>query len=245
MKRPAYMIGIAAAAVLLAGCGSKEKAADQAPAAVQPKEAVSTRNEEERNTEKVQNTAETEQNTTPGEQNTAETEQNTASEKQNTAPGAQNPAETGISAEGLITEEEAREIAFKDAEVAEADVSGVRVRLDVDDGVYEYEVEFYAGNLEYDYDIDAATGKIVSMDRDIENDFQITEGSSGQIISEEEAKQTALAKVPQATEQDVRIHLDQDDGRRIYEGSIYAGGVEYEFEIDAASGVILEWEEDD
>ena len=32
----------------------------------------------------------------------------------------------------------------------------------------EYEVEFYAGNKEYDYDIDAMTGAIRSMDQDCE-----------------------------------------------------------------------------
>ena len=44
----------------------------------------------------------------------------------------------------------------------------VRSHVDYDDGVMEYEVEFYAGNKEYDYDIDAATGAIRSMDQDCE-----------------------------------------------------------------------------
>lgn len=36
----------------------------------------------------------------------------------------------------------------------------------------KYEVEFYSGTTEYDYDIDAVTGAILSSDRELEN-FQI------------------------------------------------------------------------
>lgn len=64
----------------------------------------------------------------------------------------------------------------------------------------------------------------------------------GAVISEEEAIKLALEKVPGASEKDVRIHLDHDDGKTIFEGSIVYEGVEYDFEIDADSGVILEWE---
>ena len=50
----------------------------------------------------------------------------------------------------------------------EEDVTFVRSHVDYDDGVMEYEVEFYAGNKEYDYDIDPATEAIRSMDQDCE-----------------------------------------------------------------------------
>ena len=40
--------------------------------------------------------------------------------------------------------------------------------MDWDDGRMEYEVEFWSGTTEYDYDIDALTGEIRSYDRDIE-----------------------------------------------------------------------------
>ena len=60
-------------------------------------------------------------------------------------------------------------------------------------------------------------------------------------ISEEEASSIALAEVSGATAEELRIHKDNDDGRNIYEGSIYHDGVEYDFEIDAASGAIIDW----
>ncbi|MDR0595035.1 MAG: PepSY domain-containing protein [Bifidobacteriaceae bacterium] len=62
------------------------------------------------------------------------------------------------------------------------------------------------------------------------------------LISEEQAKQIALAQVPGANS--IRLHLSRDDGRDEYEGEIIHGWTEYEFEIDAVTGEILEWEAD-
>ena len=61
-------------------------------------------------------------------------------------------------------------------------------------------------------------------------------------ISEATAKQTALARVPGAS--NIYMHLDWDDGRLEYEGSIYYGNWEYEFSIDANTGYITDWDID-
>ena len=55
---------------------------------------------------------------------------------------------------------------------------------------------------------------------------------------------TALGKVSGATERDIRIGLDYDDGRYKYEGDIIYNGIEYDFEIDADNGKIIEWSEE-
>ncbi len=68
--------------------------------------------------------------------------------------------------------------------------------------------------------------------------------SSGAQVSMEEAMQIALARVPGATEQDVSIELERDDGWLIYEGDILYNRMEYEFEIDAETGTVLKWEEE-
>ena len=84
------------------------------------------------------------------------------------APAAQNPPTVPDSpaAEG-ITEEQAQTIALEHAGLTEADVSRVYVRADWDDGRQEYDVEFHAGHLEYEYEIDFLTGKILSFDKDL------------------------------------------------------------------------------
>lgn len=68
--------------------------------------------------------------------------------------------------------------------------------------------------------------------------------SSNAVISIEEAKSIALARVPGATEKNMSIELDNDDGWSVYEGEIMYDGMEYEFDIDANSGTILKWEEE-
>ena len=68
--------------------------------------------------------------------------------------------------------------------------------------------------------------------------------SSGVAVSQDEAVQIALDRVSGATAQDVRIELDRDDGRYKYEGEIIYNNMEYDFEIDANSGTILEWSEE-
>ena len=73
--------------------------------------------------------------------------------------------------QAIITEEEAKKIALDDAGIAESDIEGLRVEIDIENGRYVYEVDFYSGNKEYDYKIDQTTGDIVGKDYEIENDF--------------------------------------------------------------------------
>ena len=74
------------------------------------------------------------------------------------------PAETSVP-EG-ITEAQAQTIALEHAGLAEQEVSRLQVHTDWDDGRQEYDVEFHVGSLEYEYEIDAASGKILSFDKD-------------------------------------------------------------------------------
>ena len=157
-----------------------------------------------------------------------------------------------------ITVERAKQIALNNAGVKEANAVFLRANLDWDDGRMQYEVEFYSGNTEYDYDIDAVTGAILSSDRELEN-FQIwnngtsrpsgnTSGntgsaSSGNYITAERAQQIALAETPSGSTV-VKCQFDWDDGRAQYEIEIRNGWTEYEFEIDAVTGTMFSREID-
>ena len=109
-----------------------------------------------------------------------------------------------------------------------------------DDGRAVYEVEFYSGNREYDYEINAVTGAVADFDSDIE-DYTIPSGSKD-YISREKAQKLAQAKAPKATL--IKLELDVDDGRAVYEGELQDGSLEYEFEIDAVTGSFLKWEQE-
>lgn len=68
---------------------------------------------------------------------------------------------------------------------------------------------------------------------------------SEQKVSIEEARRIALERVPGATKASIKyIEMDIDDGHVTYEGEIVYEGTEYEFEISAEDGTILEWEVD-
>ncbi len=71
--------------------------------------------------------------------------------------------------DSYIGEAKAKEIALAHAGLNESDVLFAYCQLDFDDGRYEYEVEFYYGTTEYDYDIHATTGEILSYDFDMEH----------------------------------------------------------------------------
>ena len=149
-----------------------------------------------------------------------------------------------------IGEDAALQAALEAAGISEADASRVRVSMDRDDGRVVYDVRFDVDQTEYDYEVLASDGQIVSSDverRDDDgyDDDDRSRGSNADVaVSREEAIDIALAKVSGATENDIRIELDHDDGRYKYEGDIIYERVEYDFEIDANSGDVLEWSEE-
>lgn len=160
-------------------------------------------------------------------------------------PAKPDGTQTGTT--GAVDEAKAKQIALEHAGVSEDDTSFMQVKAERDDGVSVFDVEFYVASTgtEYDYEIDASTGEIRSFDHDAEHytaGQQSANTSSGQAKSEDEIRAIALAKVPGATEKDIRLELDRDDGKLRYEGKIIYEGMEYDFEIDAYSGAILEWE---
>lgn len=71
-----------------------------------------------------------------------------------------------------------------------------------------------------------------------------TQNAANVAVSEADARQAALERVPGATDADIRMELEFDDGYYIYEGDIIYQQVEYEFEIDAQTGNFLKWSED-
>ena len=141
--------------------------------------------------------------------------------------------------DGLLTAEDAAAKALEHAGLKAEDVTFVQKKLEWDDGRQVYDVEFYSGAKEYDYEIDAATGEIISFDHDAEH---YTPGT-GSPVTLDEAKELALSKVPGAAASHiVKAKQDRDDGKTIYEIEIVYSGMEYDFEIDAATGAILEFD---
>ncbi|MCI6604760.1 MAG: PepSY domain-containing protein [Clostridiales bacterium] len=166
------------------------------------------------------------------------------------APVTAQPAAT--QAKGSITVEEAKTIALNHAGLTADAVTFVQAKQDYDDGRLVYEIEFVTtsnnGYLEYNYEIDAATGSILSYDYDAESytpqpTTTTPSTATGALIDEATAKLTAVNQVPGASTSDIyEWKLDYDDGRWEYEGKIIYNQMEFEFTIDAATGAVIEWD---
>ena len=79
------------------------------------------------------------------------------------------PAASTTAADSYISVEDAKAAALEHAGVAAADVTDLEVELDLDDAIDHYDVDFKAGGMEYDYDIDAATGDVLSYKSEVDD----------------------------------------------------------------------------
>ena len=155
-----------------------------------------------------------------------------------------------------ITDAKAKEIAAEHAGVAQDQILYSKVETDFEKGQLVYEVEFVTNDgMEYDYEIDASSGTIVKYDFDAEyyapsgtSRSRRQNGSSQTAdtsqISEDDAKRIALEQAGISEKQASYLHVkkDWDDGYVLYEGKFFYNELEYEFEIDAQTGRILEWD---
>ena len=153
--------------------------------------------------------------------------------------------------------------------VSESDTSRLKVEKDRDDGMLQYDVQFSVDEKEYSYDINGANGEILSADVETNgtaaqnNTAGKTDDTAGTnsgtddtpstnsgtaaadvAVSEADARAAALERVPGATDADIRMELEYDDGYYIYEGDVIYDQKEYEFEIDAQTGNFLKWSEE-
>lgn len=141
-----------------------------------------------------------------------------------------------------ISADKAKKIALGDAKLAEKDVTLVKVELELEDNRLVYDVEFYSGNVEYDYDIDAVSGAIVSADKDIENyviPAQPSAETQASEISVEKAKQIALSHAGVGSARFTKAKIDYENGVKVYEIEFKVGNMEYEYDINVVNGAIV------
>lgn len=142
-----------------------------------------------------------------------------------------------------IGESKAKSIALQHAGLQENNVTMTKVRLDREFDRYEYEVEFFAANKEYDYEIDAITGEILSYDFDIEG-FEISNtNNNASDIGKEKAEQIALEHAGLTKEQVkyMQCELDKEHGRWEYQVEFKYNQKEYEYDINADTGEIIDY----
>ena len=102
---------------------------------------------------------------------------------------------------------------------------------------------------EYKYEVNGNTGEITGWEYDIKKSLSqnAADGASQQTgaVSGIEAAKAIAVKQAGLNLSDVawgEVETDYEDGRMIYEGKFFHGTMEYEFEIDAATGQVRKWE---
>ena len=164
---------------------------------------------------------------------------------------------TIVAAATPITEAEAIAAALDHAKLTEAETENLLVRMDRDDRRDHWEVQWRSGDVEYDYDIDPDTGAVLDWDRDFEPQRKAAPAAQTHSptqpaapaaqLSEDEALAIALDHAGFTAEEvtGLRIRLDTDDRTPDYEIEFRRGRLEYEYEIHAETGAILDRDRDD
>lgn len=171
----------------------------------------------------------------------------------------------------ILTKEEAKTLVFAHAKAEEAKVTDLDVDLDEEDGIIFYDLEFDYQDAEYDYRVDARSGKIlynksepketvsqpvntppaeqkpVESNPDEEKPAETKPATTTKKkIGVTAAKNAAFkhANVKASDAWDVEVDLDTENGKLVYEVSFDFGGYEYDYDIDAYSGKVLRSEKE-
>ncbi len=165
----------------------------------------------------------------------------------------------------------ARSAAEEYAGTTAVDSVTAEVDPELDESPAHYEVELQTAWGEFEYLVDAYTGKVLSGQKDLlaavsaSNETTKPSGQKPASASNETAKPSGQKPAPSGTVQDIGyakaksialnhagvresqaydmdIELDDEDGTLVYEIEFKSGNIEYDYEIDAASGAILKHE---
>ncbi|MCD7736024.1 MAG: PepSY domain-containing protein [Lachnospiraceae bacterium] len=83
-----------------------------------------------------------------------------------TAGTADTNANSSDTSSSYLSVDDAKAIALEKAGLSESDVTFKKAKLDKDDGIMVYEIEFYQGRTEYECTLDASTGAIIEFETD-------------------------------------------------------------------------------
>lgn len=151
--------------------------------------------------------------------------------------------------------------ALADAGVSASDAIYTKAKLDYDDGIAVYEIEFHTRTHKYEYELYAATGAVHERSADAlktettklgsqtDDNVQHKPADTNKYIGIEKAKNIAVNKANLSVSGVTfkKAKLDFDDGIAVYEIEFYFNGMEYDCEMNASTGAILEYscEQDD
>ena len=235
-------VGAALALSMLAGCGAQPEATTTEPQATE--QTTTTDSKDATSQDQAKSGVQGTQSGDAAKDGSATTDAGSGS-----GTNASSNANAGTSTTTGVSQNEAKEAALAKAGYTESEVTSMHIKKGTENGQEVWEVSFSADGMEFDYDVDVATGKIVSTERDTDDDARTSGGTtgttsqSGQITSEAaEANALSHAGIAREEAAGLRSHLDTENGTAVYEVDFTANGTEYSYDIDATTGGVLTYD---
>ena len=151
---------------------------------------------------------------------------------------------TVLAADKIISKDAAKSAAFKQVGISKSEASSVKVEYDANDDDYGkvYEVEFTYGDYKYTYEIDANDSTVLKCEKKKLNTVKKSTSTS-KYIGIKSAKSIALkhAKLKNSKVTFTKAKLTTDYGVKIYDIEFNTEDTEYDYEINAKTGKIIEF----
>ena len=152
---------LAACLVALAGCGSSQSSAASSAASGSSASAAAS--------ESASAASAAASESASAASAAAASESASAASESAAAASASAAAASTTAADAYIGEEAAKAAALEDAGLTASDVTELDADLDLDDAIIHYDVDFKSGGMEYDYDIDAVTGDVLTSSSEVDD----------------------------------------------------------------------------
>ena len=133
-----------------------------------------------------------------------------------------NPSASG----SQISEEEAKQIALKDAGVSESDADFTKIENGTEDGIPVFEIEFEDAEREFDYDVAKAGGKILNYSETVKTPACVAAAQKKEAAASATGKTGRDAAIDAALDHAgfsrdevsaLKCERGHEDGREVYE----------------------------
>ena len=137
-----------------------------------------------------------------------------------------------------VTREGALAIALENARVPRQDARNIRIQADEEGEEPVWSVEFDTRYGDYDFSVSRDSGRI--LDADYEVDDEWVQRKPSRRVTPSMVRDIVQSRVPGSRAGDIRVVRE---GER-FEGHLFHRGIKYEFEVDARTGIITDWNAD-
>lgn len=141
----------------------------------------------------------------------------------------------------LLSKEKIRSIVEK--HTTELKGKDMQMKLDSDDGVKVYEVDARTSTHEFEFEINAVSGDILSYGKELIQP-KSQSNSSASMISETKVRSIVEKYTTELKGKDMIIERDTSDGIKVYEVEAATSTHKYEFEINAYTGEVISYDEE-